>query len=230
VIIRVLVLCCASSLLLAQHEGHGPPAARTETHAEVRAALQYSEQGSLRGGRRIALLDWEHLSLRRPAGPANISFRAMTSVSGLVNRGPGTPSLLQSGGTYRHGYIHDRDHPHDLIMEAAIAAQVPLPGRASATIYAAAVGSPALGPTAWMHRPSAASDPVAPLGHHWQDATHASYGVVTSALSVRSLTLEASAFNARESDYVSPWPDFRGARLDSYAGRIGVGGGGFEEP
>ena len=34
----------------------------------------------------------------------------------------------------------------------------------------------------FMHRPSAADDPFAPLGHHWQDATHEAFGVVTTGL------------------------------------------------
>src|SRR2546425_2506544 len=39
----------------------------------------------------------------------------------------------------------------------------------------APVGEPAVGPVAFPHRPSAADDPLAPISHHWQDATHITF-------------------------------------------------------
>ena len=54
------------------------------------------------------------------------------------------------------------------------------------------------GPVAFMHRPSAMDNPVAPLGHHWQDATHISFGVLTAGLFGRQWKLEGSLFNGRE--------------------------------
>jgi hypothetical protein len=75
-----------------------------------------------------------------------------------------------------------------------------------------------------MHRASAASDPFAPLGHHWQDATHSSFGVVSVGLKLGPAWLLGSAFNAREGDETHPVVDFRGARLDSYAGKISFSG------
>jgi hypothetical protein len=88
------------------------------------------------------------------------------------------------------------------------------------SVYGAAVGEPALGPVAYMHRPSAAADPFAPIGHHWQDAAHESFGVATLGLYSRALLLEGSVFNAREPDEYHFNLDYSGARLDSYAGRI----------
>jgi hypothetical protein len=69
-----------------------------------------------------------------------------------------------------------------------------------------------------MHRPSAQNDPFSPLGHHWQDATHVSFGVVTAGLFTRTWQLEGSVFNGREPDE-HRW-DFDPIRLDSYSGRI----------
>jgi hypothetical protein len=148
-------------------------------------------------------------------GGGGLRLRGMTSVAGLIDH-EGTPSLLQTGGTYRHGYIHDRQHPEDLVMEAAADLQL---GRGF--VYLAPVGAPALGPAPYMHRPSSAADPTAPIGHHWQDATHVSYGVATVGARAAGLTLEASAFNARESDFKSALPDWSHGRLDSFAGRVG---------
>src|SRR5882724_1928774 len=84
------------------------------------------------------------------------------------------------------------------------------------SLYVAAVGEPALGPAAYMHRPSAAVDPFAPIGHHWQDGSHESSGVVTGGVYSHMVKLEGSVFNGRErqaGDYV---PDYSGASLDSY--------------
>jgi hypothetical protein len=71
-----------------------------------------------------------------------------------------------------------------------------------------------------MHRASAAADPIAPIGHHWQDATHVSYGVAGIGYRRGPASVEMTAFNARESDYESPWPDFSHGQLDSFAGRV----------
>jgi hypothetical protein len=63
-------------------------------------------------------------------------------------------------------------------------------------------------------------NPAAPLSHHWQDATHVSFGVVTGGLFTRRWQLEASAFNGREPDE-HRW-NFDPIKIDSYSGRITV--------
>jgi hypothetical protein len=97
----------------------------------------------------------------------------------------------------------------------------------SAFLYLAPIGAPALGPAPYLHRPSGIADPVAPLSHHWQDATHVSYGVVTAGARAKGAAIEASAFNARESDFDEPWPAFSHGRLDSFSSRIGFQGAGI---
>jgi hypothetical protein len=64
------------------------------------------------------------------------------------------------------------------------------------------------------------NDPMAPLGHHWQDATHITFGVLTAGIFTRSLRLEGSIFNGREPDENRTNFDYEGRRLDSYAGRL----------
>jgi hypothetical protein len=187
-------------------------AGATPPRFDFSAALLYADHGSLRGDQKPGLRDWEMFQPAK-ALAGKLTFRAMTSVAGLIDH-EGTPSLLQTGGAYRHGYIHDRQHPEDVVMEAAAELRL---GRTF--IYVAPVGAPALGPAPYMHRPSAAPDPTAPIGHHWQDATHVSYGVATAGLRGRGLTLEASVFNARESDFKSAWPDWSHGHLDSFSGR-----------
>jgi hypothetical protein len=93
------------------------------------------------------------------------------------------------------------------------------------SLYLAPAGEPALGPPAYPHRPSAAWDPLAPIGHHWQDGTHVTYGVATAGIYTRAVKLEGSIFNGREPDEDRTDFDFRGRRLDSYAGRAIVNPG-----
>jgi hypothetical protein len=71
-----------------------------------------------------------------------------------------------------------------------------------------------------MHRPSAIENPFAPLSHHWQDATHITFGVVTAGVFGRRWKLEGSLFNAREPDE-HRW-GFDEIELNSYSGRLTV--------
>ena len=57
---------------------------------------------------------------------------------------------------------------------------------------------PALGPVTYIHRESASEDPAAPLGHHLQDSTHTSFGVVTRGVVIDRFKLEGSVFNGHE--------------------------------
>ena len=192
----------------------------TPPRFDFSASLLYADHGSLRGDRDLGLLDWE-MAQSRPLLGGRLFLRGMTSVGGLLDD-QGTPSLLQTGGTYKHSYIHDRQHADDFIMEASAALRL-----SRAFLYLAPIGEPALGPVWYLHRPSARVVPIAPIGHHWQDATHVSYGVATAGIRSNALTLEASAFNARESDFKSALPDFSHGRLDSFSGRATFQHGGF---
>jgi hypothetical protein len=70
-----------------------------------------------------------------------------------------------------------------------------------------------------MHRPSAAELAAAPLGHHLQDSTHITYGVITTGVVLGRFKLEASVFNGREPD--EERYDFDFAPMDSFALRLG---------
>jgi hypothetical protein len=105
-------------------------------------------------------------------------------------------------------------------MELSARYEVPVSNKLGLSIYAAPVGEPAIGPVAYMHRPSAQNDPFAPLGHHWQDATHITYGVVTAGVFTRTAQLEGTVFQGREPD--DDRYDFDFGALDSYGGRVTV--------
>jgi hypothetical protein len=178
----------------------------------------YDDQGGIRGGREFAGMGWMMGMARREVGKGEFVARAMLSPEPGLLRSSGYPLLLQTGESVDGQPLHDRQHPHDLFMEIAALFRHPLGESLALELYAAPSGEPALGPTAFPHRASAESDPLAPLGHHWQDSTHISYGVVTAGLFSRSVKVEGSWFNGREPDESRTNFDFR--RLDSYSGRI----------
>jgi hypothetical protein len=85
------------------------------------------------------------------------------------------------------------------------------------TLGADLVGSPTLGPTAFMHRASARNNPQAPLIHHSVDSTHITPGVVRGGVTFGSLTFEASAFRGASPD--EDRVDIERPALDSWAVR-----------
>ena len=93
----------------------------------------------------------------------------------------GYPLLFQTGET-ANGItpLIDRQHPHDFLMELAAVYSHPLNAATSVFLYAGYPGEPALGPPTFMHRFSGMDNPDAPLGHHWLDATHITFGVLTA--------------------------------------------------
>ena len=183
---------------------------------------QYDTQSTIHGGRQLGLVDWEMATALRGVAGGVLSATLGTSVESFVDGPHGYPELLQTGGAYQDARIANRQHPHPALMQlSAEYDRTLIPGLA-ASAYTAAVGEPAIGPVAFTHRPSAADDPFAPLAHHWEDATHDQDGVVTAGLYTHRVHVEGSAFNARESDRGENLPDYAGARLDSYSGRLSV--------
>jgi len=185
------------------------------------AVVGYDDQWSDRGSRRFASVNWIMGMASHPLLGGQIMLRSMLSAEPATMGGSlQLPLLLQSGETYGGKPLHDRQHPHDLFMETAAIYRHPLGKAAGIELYAAASGEPALGPPAFMHRPSGMSNPFPPIGHHWQDSTHISFGVLTAGLYTKWAKLEGSAFHGREPDE-DRW-NFDFGPLDSWSGRLSV--------
>lgn len=182
------------------------------------AFAQYNHQSGPRGDSQFGSVNWAMLMASRMVGSGMLQLRTMLSLDALGVTARGYPVLLQSGESYQGSPIHDRQHPHDFFMELSTLYLQPIGKKAALELYVAPSGEPALGPVAFMHRPSAMDDPVAPIGHHWQDATHISFGVATVGLFTHQWKLEASVFNGRDPDD-HRW-NFDFGRLDSYSGRV----------
>jgi hypothetical protein len=182
--------------------------------------VQENNQGGPRGASQFGSLNWGMFMASHELAGGRFQSRTMLSLDAAGVTPRGYPLLLQSGETYKGAAIHDRQHPHDLLMELGVLYERPLTHSVGITLYGAPSGEPALGPVAFMHRPSAMDMPTAPIGHHWQDATHISFGVVTAGLFGNRWKLEGSAFNGREPDD-NRW-NIDPIRLDSYSGRLTV--------
>jgi hypothetical protein len=188
------------------------------THGVV--FVDYNHQGGPRGEGKAESVNWLMLMEEHKLGSGSIMFREMFSAESLTAPHPGFPELFQTGETYHGEPLVDHQHPHNVFSELALYYTHPVTENISWEFYGAAVGEPALGPVAFMHRASAAELPLAPLSHHLQDSTHTSFGVLTTGLVVDRFRIEGSVFNGREPDEKRYGIQF--AALDSWSARISV--------
>ena len=180
---------------------------------------RYTNVSTRRGDDRIDAPNWMMAMFSHPLGDSTqFGARLMMSLDPLTEQGRGYPLLFQSGESWNGEPLHDRQHPHDLFDELSLSLSQKFDHDLSAYIYFGYPGEPALGPPTFMHRPSAMDDPDAPLGHHWQDSTHVTFGVATAGLAWRNLKVEGSIFTGREPD--ENRYDFDQPEFDSYSGRL----------
>jgi len=178
----------------------------------------FTNKGS-RGGSEFDAPDWLMFMGQRQVGKNGLfHFGVMASLDAPLGGGNGYPLLFQSGEAYKGKSIVDRQHPHDLISELSVSYSQALSTKADVFVYVGYPGEPALGPVAFMHRPSAMDDPDAPITHHWVDATHITFGVATVGVRYGQFKLEGSSFTGREPD--DNRYDFDKPRFDSWSGRL----------
>ncbi len=182
--------------------------------------LGYNAQGGPRGATAWAAENWEMAMASRALGPGVLDLKAMTSLEPLTLPAGGTPQLFQTGETYQLNPLIDRQHPHDLLMEVSGRYTWNLDTHKALFLYGGLAGEPALGPVAYLHRPSSADNHGVPLGHHLQDSTHVAFGVATVGARFDALQVEASLFNGREPDEFRYNLDL--GPLDSWSGRVSL--------
>jgi hypothetical protein len=184
------------------------------------ATVIYDHQGSKRGGDKTFSENMLMGMASRDLGAGRFGLRAMLSAEPWTIGKEGYPLLLQTGET-ANGVtpLVDRQHPHDLLMELAATYSVPVGAAGdSLFVYAGLPGEPALGPATFMHRFSGMDNPEAPLGHHWLDSTHVTFGVATLGWIHQNVKLEGSVFTGREPDQNRA--DFESPKMDSWSVRV----------
>jgi hypothetical protein len=184
------------------------------------AFLQYVRALGIRGKGQAGSANWAMLMAARPAAGGRLRVRVTATAEPWTLTGSGYPQLLQVAHEYRGQLAPDRQHPHELIAEVSAAYEWAASDGLALSAYAAPVGEPALGPVAYNHRPSAAYEPTAPLGHLVQDYTHESLGVITVGAFGRHVRVEASLFNGSHPDDERTNLDLQGGRLDAVAARL----------
>ena len=234
-------VCLFSASLKAQDEHHHPVAAPATTDwswttdANVIAGYNYQ-------GRKFADFwawesqNWMMLSGERALGPGRLTLQGMLSfepftigrlvyANGLTTVGDrvsvrvpagGSPQAFQTGESYQRSPLINYQHPHDLLMGLGATYRFDR-GPVKYFIGADLVGSPALGPTPYMHRESGRDNPSAPLTHHYLDSTHSTPGVVRGGVEVGQLMFEASTFRGAEPD--EDRLNIERPRLDSWSAR-----------
>lgn len=178
----------------------------------------FSNKGS-RGNDKIDAPNWLMLMGQRKVGSNGLfHFNTMFSLDALTMGNGGYPLLFQSGENYKGQPLVNRQHPHDLFSELSVSYAYAFSKKTDVFFYLAYPGEPALGPVAFMHRPSALYNPDAPLSHHWVDATHISFGVTTLGIRSGKFKAEGSLFTGREPD--EHRFNFDQPRFDSWSGRL----------
>jgi hypothetical protein len=178
------------------------------------------QQTSPRGGDKLFSTNWVMPMAQRNWGPGRITLRTMLSLEPATVTERQYPLLFQQGETAYGLPIADGQHPHDFVMELGALYDLHLGARSLLSFYAAPVGDPAIGPTAYPHRASAIESPVGTLGHHQEDSTHISDDVVTVGVTHGWLRIEGSGFHGREPNE-HRWQVQQGA-IDSWSGRLTV--------
>jgi hypothetical protein len=179
-------------------------------------------QPGRRGGDKLFSTNWIMPMAMRQLGPGQLTLRTMLSLEPATITGRQYPELFQQGETAFGKPIIDGQHPHDFFMELAALYDIRVGEHTLISLYAAPIGDPAIGPTAYPHRLSASEDPIAALGHHQEDSTHIAFNVFTGGLTYRWLRFEESGFHGAEPDE-QRWgfqPSPNGHAVDSYSSRI----------
>jgi hypothetical protein len=161
--------------------------------------------------------NWFMASVVRGLGAGRLAFDGMMSLEPFTMQDRGSPQLFQTGESFQRVPLVNYQHPHDFVMRLGATYRVAR-GAGGFFVGADLVGSPTLGPTAFMHRESARDNPQVPLTHHFLDSTHITPGVVRAGVEFRGFVLESSVFRGEEPD--DDRIEIEQPRLDSWAARL----------
>lgn len=180
----------------------------------------YDHQGGCRGGKKFFDENmFMFMAQKDNRCGDTFAIRTMFALEPFTIGKCGYPLLFQTGETCDGKTpLIDRQHPHDLFGELALVFTRILREESSFFLYVGLPGEPALGPPTFLHRYSGLYIPESPLGHHWMDSTHITFGVATAGFIWDKVKIETSVFTGREPDQHRY--NFDRPRFDSYSVRI----------
>jgi hypothetical protein len=214
-IVRFGFLVCGFLMGGGFAEAQMPSGWQWATHGTVFAGENYQYR-KFTDFQTLESQNWVMVDGTRDWARGDLRLTSMISLEPFTLKKIGSPQVFQTGETFDGAPLVDYQHPHDLFTTLGGSYSRGV-GLYRISIEAAVVGSPALGPEPFMHRPSAAENPQAPLSHHNLDSTHITPGVITGGISRGAVGLESSWFRGREPD--ERRTDLDLGALDSWAVR-----------
>jgi len=217
----ILLLCLSLSATVGAqdpHAGmrHDAPAGGWTFMQDANVFLMFNNQGSPRGETETRAPNWWMGMAQKAIGRGRLTVDLMLSLDPITVGKQGYSHIFEIGETFEGNALIDHQHPHDFLMQAAAIWRQPLSKGISLTLAGAPVGEPALGPIAFMHRSSAAENPMSTLGHHTFDSTHIAMGVITAGLDRGPFQIESSMFHGAEPDE-NRWDLMDPGPLDSWS-------------
>jgi hypothetical protein len=166
--VRLLRRCALVVILAAavpwrldgQQHDHQPIAATTDWQWSVDGSVFFGFNYQYRKFRDFSAWEsqnWMMAGGARRLGPGTFTASTMVSLEPWTLKDIGSPQAFQTGETFRRAPLIDYQHPHDLIMGLGATYRFPW-RRVEWQLSGAVVGSPAFGPTVFMHRASAADN------------------------------------------------------------------------
>lgn len=163
--------------------------------------------------------NWFTAGAQRAIGSRGLLlFRGRLSLEPYTVPEDGYPQMLQFVSEESGGPLLDSMRPHDLVGEAAVHFAYRVTSASYLHVYAAPVGTPALGFVPYAQRLSSEEFAEAPYSYDVQETFYDSSSVVTAGYGSRWLSLEGSVFHdavttGRHSDIPDGDIDSRSARL-----------------
>ncbi len=194
----IFLVCAFTAGFAALGSAQTPSPWRWRLDANIFAGVNHQDR-AFTDFTNIESQNWFMGTGERPVGLGQLNVFSMISLEPFTMKKIGSAQVFQTGETYDNQPLIDYQHPHDLLSSLGVS-YTRQAGRWTITPTASIVGSPALGPMPFMHRPSAAENLQAPLSHHNLDSTHATPGVLTLLLARGSATIDTSWFHGREPD------------------------------
>jgi hypothetical protein len=198
------------------HAGHDMPASGWMFMQDATIHVMFNDQGSPRGEREVKAPNWWMGMAQKKIGKGQLTLNLMMSLDPATVGDQGYSHIFQIGESFEGNPLIDHQHPHEFLMQAAAVWRQPLSRGLTLTLAGAPVGEPALGPIAFMHRSSAAENPMSPLGHHTFDSSHIAMGVITGGLEGGPYQVESSLFHGAEPDE-NRWDLMDPGALDSWS-------------
>lgn len=187
---------------------------------EGSAFLTYSyEVGPEEQRNELFSTNWFAAGAQRTLGSRGlVLFRGRLSLEPYSVPEDGYPQMLQFISAESGGPLLDSMRAHDLIGEAAVHLAWRVTSASFVHLYAAPIGTPALGSVPYAQRASAEEFAEAPYSYDVQETFYDSSSVVTAGYGSRWLSLEASVFHdavstGRHTDIPDGDIDSRSARL-----------------